>query len=138
MSERRARIMRTILRTLLGMSLGALAVIACGQLPQTSFRHEVPGGDPQRGRRAIEDYGCISCHTVPGIQRSEALVAPPLNDWADRRYIAGQFPNTPENLIAWIMAPQALIPGTAMPDMGVTDQDARDISAYLYTLRRGR
>lgn len=129
--------MRTILRAFLWVSL-SFAVIACGQLPQSSFRHEAPGGDAERGRQALQDYGCISCHTAPGIPRSEALVAPPLNNWADRRFIAGQFPNTPENLIPWIMAPQALIPGTAMPDMGVTNQDARDISAYLYTLRRGR
>jgi cytochrome c len=122
----------------LGVTLGALVLAACVQPPETASRYEVPGGDAERGRQALQDYGCISCHTIPGIPRSEALVAMPLTDWADRSFIAGQFPNTPENLISWIMAPQALIPGTAMPDMGVTDQDARDMSAYLYTLRRGR
>jgi cytochrome c2 len=72
------------------------------------------------------------------VPRANALVAAPLSDWADRRYIAGRFTNTPENLIPWIMSPQEMEPGTAMPDVGVTEADARDMAAYLYTLQRDR
>jgi cytochrome c len=98
----------------------------------------VPGGNPDRGWQAIQDYGCITCHTIPGVPRADALVGPPLTHWADRSYIAGRLTNSPENLILWIQFPQSVDPGNAMPDMGVTDQDAHDIAAYLYTLRRGR
>ena len=115
---------------------GALIISSCGTRQETSFRHEVPGGDPERGVAALQEYGCISCHTIPGVPRANALVAPPLSYWADRRYIAGKFANTPENLIPWIMSPQDMDTGTAMPDVGVTEADARDMAAYLYTLQR--
>lgn len=115
-----------------------LSLSSCGRLPETSFRQEVVGGEPDRASNAFQEYGCIACHRIPGVPRAQALVAPPLDDWADRRYIAGQFANTPENLIQWIMFPQELSPGSAMPDMGVTEADARDMAAYLFTLRRGR
>ena len=55
--------------------------------------------------------------------------------FARRAYIAGQLPNQPENLIRWLVDPQAIEPGTAMPDLDVTPELARDIAAYLYTLR---
>jgi cytochrome c2 len=97
---------------------------------------EMPGGDPERGEAAIRAYGCDACHTIPGIKGANATVGPPLDDWADRRYIAGALTNKPDNLLAWIQDPQAIEPGTAMPDVGVTEQDARDIGAYLYTLSR--
>lgn len=125
--------------------LGATAFLAaglllagCGRLPETSFAQQVPGGDPEQGIIALQEYGCIACHTIPGVPRGDGLVAPPLNNWADRRYIAGRLPNTPENLIQWLMSPQQINPGSGMPDMGVTEEDARHMSAYLYTLRRAR
>jgi cytochrome c2 len=96
----------------------------------------VPGGDPLRGAEAIRAYGCDACHTVPGIATANSLVGPPLNGWAERKYIAGKFPNEPDYLIEWIRFPQSYEPGTAMPNLGVTEQDARDISAYMYTLGR--
>lgn len=97
----------------------------------------MPGGDPQRGWQALQDYGCYACHTIPGVPRANTTIGPPLNDWADRHDIAGRLPDTPENLILFVQSPQTVSPGIAMPDMGVTEQDARDMGAYLYTLRRG-
>ena len=49
--------------------------------------------------------------------------------------IAGVLPNTPANLVRWIQEPQAVTRATPMPNMGLTDQQSRDIAAYLYTLR---
>jgi cytochrome c len=122
----------------LAIGLVALAVLfvsaGCGQLPGTSEQISIPGGDPERGREAFVEYGCHSCHSIPGVARADAFVGPPLENWAERSFIAGQFPNEPDTLIRWIMDPQAMIPGTAMPDMGVSEQAARDMSAYLYTL----
>lgn len=71
---------------------------------------------------------------IPGIRGAEGMVGPPLEHWAERRIIAGEVPNDPERLITWITVPQSIEPGTAMPNMGVTDGQARDIAAYLYTL----
>ena len=96
----------------------------------------VPGGDPEQGRRAVQAHGCPACHVVPGVPRPHGLVGPPLTDWSDRRFIAGTLPNTPSNLIDWIQFPQTVEPGTAMPNLGVNEQDARDIAAFLYTLGR--
>lgn len=92
-------------------------------------------GDPDRGAQLINDYGCGSCHEVPGVEGADGLVGPPLDHFARRSYIAGQLPNSEDNLHRWIEDPQAVEPGTAMPDLGVTARDAADITAYLYTLR---
>ena len=97
-------------------------------------RQRVAGGDPSRGERSIVAYGCGSCHVIPGVPQAEGRVGPPLTDLADRAFIAGQLPNEPDALVRWIRQPQEIRPGSAMPDLGVTDGDARDIAAYLYTL----
>jgi cytochrome c2 len=44
-------------------------------------------------------------------------------------------PNSPENMARWLREPQRYAPLTAMPDLGVTERDARDMAAYLATLR---
>jgi cytochrome c2 len=93
------------------------------------------GGNAQAGMADLRKYGCSGCHTIPGIEGAQGLVGPPLNQFADRIYIAGRLPNTPENLMLWIQKPQQVVPNNAMPDMGISEQDSRDIAAYLYTLR---
>jgi len=98
------------------------------------FAAGVGDGDPDRGARLIVEYGCGSCHTVPGVFRARGRVGPPLDFFAERSFIGGELPNTPETLVHWIMHAPALIPATAMPDMNVDERDARDIAAYLYTL----
>ncbi len=95
-------------------------------------------GDPERGWQALQTYGCHACHTIPGVPGANTHVGPPLTAWAERGYIAGMLPNTPENLFSFVQYPQAFRPGGAMPDLGVTPEDARNISAYLYTLRDDR
>jgi cytochrome c oxidase assembly factor CtaG/cytochrome c2 len=91
--------------------------------------------DVERGGTAIRKYGCGSCHMIPGIGGAEGMVGPPLGGIASRVYIGGVLPNEPDNMIRWIENPQAIDPKTAMPNTGVTPRDARDIAAYLYTLR---
>lgn len=91
-------------------------------------------GDPDRGARLISDYGCGSCHVVPGVDGANGLVGPPLTDFGRRSYIAGVLPNNADNLQHWIRDPQSVVPGNAMPDLGVSGVDARDIAAYLLTL----
>jgi cytochrome c len=84
------------------------------------------------GRQLIAGYGCGSCHSIPGIPGADAMVAPLLDRFYERSYIAGRLPNTEANLIQWIQDPQEIDPGTAMPDLGVTAVEAREIAAYLY------
>lgn len=72
---------------------------------------------------------------IPGIPGAEGLVGPPLIKWSARKMIAGEIPNTPDNLVYWIAVPQSIEPGSAMPNLGVSDGQARDIAAYLYTIR---
>lgn len=114
--------------------VGALAIVGCdrGRMDRVA---KITGGDPDRGREAARVHGCGACHTIPGVRGAHALVGPPLEKMADRAYIAGSLPNTPANLSEWIAHPQKIKPNNAMPEVPLSDQDARDITAYLYTLR---
>lgn len=94
----------------------------------------VPGGEVARGAELLRGYTCGGCHVIPGVSGADGQVGPPLTDWVERQYIAGAIWNSPENLIVWLMDPQAVEPGTAMPDMGVTEEEARHMAAYLYSL----
>ncbi len=91
------------------------------------------GGDPTRGPGLARTYGCVGCHTIPGVHGARGLVGPPLQGLLERAYIAGVAPNTADNLTAWIMHPRRLSPRTAMPELGVSEKDARDLAAFLYT-----
>lgn len=108
---------------------------AAARAPPPAQRDEASAPDAERGMRALEQYGCVGCHEAPGKRGPEARVGPPLEGIASRSIIAGRLPNTPENLARWIAAPRQVKPQTAMPDLGVTPRDARDIAAYLETLR---
>ena len=97
---------------------------------------DIPGARPDRGAQVMrEAYGCGACHVIPGVTGAGGMVGPPLTAWSRRGFIAGNLSNTPENLVRWIREPQAVEPGTAMPDLGVAEADARDIAAYLFSLR---
>ncbi len=91
-------------------------------------------GDPERGRLLVARYGCGSCHVIPGVE-PRGVVGPPLARIGSRSYIAGHYPNIQIHMSEWLRHPQSLKPGTAMPDLGVSERDARDMSAYLGTLR---
>ncbi len=114
-----------------------VALIALGCRESGDRPRAVPGGDPARGQRLVADYGCGSCHMVPGIPAAVGRVGPPFEGFAERRFIAGNLPNEPNRLVEWIRFPQQIEPGTVMPNLGVTAQHATDIAAYLYTLRGG-
>lgn len=92
-------------------------------------------GDVARGAAAIRAYGCGSCHVIPGIPGANGHVGPPLDRIARRAYLGGVLTNTPENMARWLRAPGAVDPRTAMPDLGIDPATARDITAYLYTLK---
>jgi cytochrome c1 len=121
----------------IGISAAATAlsvlVAGCGSQPGPPKRPTI--GDAHRGAVVITRSGCGSCHEIPGIQHAVGLVGPPLDHFSRRTIIAGLLPNTAPNLVRWIRFPQAVVPGNAMPNGGLTDAQARDVAAYLYGLR---
>jgi cytochrome c len=112
-------------------ALAALSACA-GQVNGLPEPRPASASSVATGRALIARYGCGSCHSIPGIPGADAVAAPPLGRFYERSYIAGQLSNTEENLVQWIQDPQAIEPGTAMPDLGVTQDEARDMAAYLY------
>ncbi len=123
---------RPFLELALLLCLG-LIPSACRSREDTARR--LTGGEPERGRALIPKYGCEACHTIPGVEGADGTVGPRLAGIDRRAYLAGRLPNTPENLMRWIRDPTGISPGTAMPNLHVTEQDVRDIAAYLYTLQ---
>jgi cytochrome c2 len=120
---------------LAGSMLTAGVVAGCGwleQAPPTS--RTIPDGDVVRGEALLASYACVTCHVIPGVAGTQGHVGPPLTNWARRGYIAGRLPNEPDNLVRWIVNPQEIDPGNAMPVLGVTEDEARDMAAYLYTI----
>lgn len=91
-------------------------------------------GSKRRGEDLIREFGCGTCHQIPGIAGANGKVGPPLNNWAKRHYIAGALINTPKNLVPWIMNPQQVEPGTVMPNLGISEEQARDIARFLYSI----
>jgi cytochrome c2 len=118
------------------LTLGMLYHLFVRGLERNPVRPEwhVVGGNAQRGRSLMLDHGCISCHVIPGVRAARSRVGPQLLDFRSQIYIAGQLPNTPENLVRWIHDPESIIPGTAMPTTPMSEQDARDLAAYLYSV----
>ena len=108
-------------------------VVAAGCRPAEGS--VIPGASVDRGKQSIAGFGCGSCHEIAGVGAAHGKVGPPLTGVATRAIIAGELANTPENMVRWIRDPQAVEPNTAMPNLGVSEQTARDMVAYLYTLR---
>jgi cytochrome c2 len=109
-----------------------VALSACVEGP--AYQPRVDAGDADRGRALLAQYECGVCHAIPGIPGAIGRVGPPLDTYARRPYIAGKLPNTPDMLIRWIPDAPSLAPGTAMPAIAMTSQEARDMTAYLYEL----
>ena len=128
------RIRRRTAARLLALAI-PLLLTGCGDNTPADAQTMSGPGNAQRGRQLIMDYGCGSCHTIPGINNADAMVGPPLISWSRRIYIAGMLRNTPTNLATWIQHPQQIVPGNAMPDMGITPRQAQDMAAFLYTLK---
>lgn len=115
-------------------SLLTVAFSGCSGRRALNNQSASVGGYASRGRQIMLTHKCGSCHTIPGIRHANGVVGPPLNGFGRTTYIAGNFPNTPQYLVSWLMSPKSMKPKTAMPDLGLSQQQAKDVAAYLYTL----
>lgn len=123
--------------TVWGSFLRAARCALCALLVFACKGHEQPKpiGDAAHGKQLIDKYGCAACHVIPQVEGPKGMVGPPLEHVASRQIIGGKLTNTPQNMIAWLQNPQMVDPSNSMPNLGVTPADARDITAFLETLK---
>jgi cytochrome c len=117
------------------MLVAAAIVTACAGTPSRTAPPQVPHGNPRLGAMEITRYDCGACHVIPGIEGATGMVGPPLVHWSQRGFIAGELENNGPNLIRWIMDPRGVEPNTDMPGLGVSQSEARDMAAYLFSIR---
>ncbi|MBF6617108.1 MAG: c-type cytochrome [Candidimonas sp.] len=122
---------------LLGM-IALVLLMGCGEarppLASAGPVHPWADADVVHGRQLVQDYGCVACHTVPGVRAPASRVGPTLDKMALRAYVGGVLANTPDNLLRWLLDPPAVDPRTTMPNVGLSVAEAQDIAAYLLTL----
>jgi cytochrome c2 len=114
------------------LSLSILSPLLFACAPERDFVPNVANGDADRGREALARYECGVCHVIPGVADAVGKVGPALDHYSRRSYVAGKFPNEPSTLVRWIVDAPAMAPQTAMPAIAMSEQEARDIAAYLY------
>ncbi|HYC97610.1 c-type cytochrome [Brevundimonas sp.] len=112
--------------------LAAALLAACAD--KTHPPRVIAGADPARGLAVMERVGCAACHAIPGIDWPRGLAGPSLDGFGVSPMIAGQLPNRPDVLTAWLIDAPSLSPDTGMPPMPISEAEARDVAAYLYTL----
>lgn len=117
----------------------ALVAVTCAACDIRPVPPALPSGESPgnvtRGKNLLAQYQCGACHVIPDVPVARGIAGPPLSHFGRRSYIAGHIPNNAEMLAQWIINPRSMIPNTTMPSMGVSPEDARDMAAYLHTLR---
>jgi cytochrome c len=124
-----------------GAVAGVVGLLIVAQLADSRYEasdlrrkvEAMTGGDPKLGQAAFSKYSCGGCHAMSGVPGAHGTVGPPLDGIAARAIIGGRLENRPDTMMQWLRDPQHVSPGTAMPNLGVTPKDARDITAFLYT-----
>ena len=127
-----------------GLCPAAASIVALLFHPVEPMRKLIPllalipmvahASDPHAEAKAIIGAQCASCHNVPGVPAAVGDIGPSLKGIGARPLIAGKLPNVPDNMVRWLMHPQQVSPESAMPDLGLSQDQARRIAAYLATL----
>jgi cytochrome c oxidase subunit 2 len=103
-----------------------------GPQKDTSAAAAPQGPEHAQGEKLFMTKGCMGCHSLQAVKAPQGLIGPNLANVGSRSYIAaGWLKNTDENLERWIREPQAVKKGVLMPNLGVTEQEARALRAYL-------
>lgn len=113
-------------------ALGLLGLGACAD--RADAPRALAGTDPAEGLRLIQSRGCAACHKIPGVAWPEGRTGGSLAGVGARPMIAGRLPNQPEVMAAFVRDAPSLLADTGMPPMPLTEAEARDVAAYLYTL----
>ena len=114
------------------MLAAAALLSACKAPPEPRYQPETI--TKEHGLAAIERAGCGACHEIPGIEWPKGGLGPSLRGFDDVGLIAGAVPNTADNLSAFVRNAPAVKPGSTMPPIPLSEQEARAIAAYLYSL----
>ena len=114
------------------LGLSGLALSAC--VDKADLPRPIVQADAAEGLAIIRQVGCAACHTIPGVAWPQGRSGGNLSGFGALPMIAGRLPNQPDVLIGWLIDAPSMDPGTAMPPMPLTQDQARDVAAYLYTL----
>ena len=116
------------------LPLPLLLLLVGGCKPPPDERQFMPVADVAAGKEAIERVGCASCHSIGGIDWPKGKAGPALEGFAHRALIAGRVPNQPELLARFVRNAPAVALGTTMPAMPLSEEESRDVAAYLYQI----
>jgi cytochrome c1 len=117
------------------LPLALLLWLAACEQAELPAQQRVIGGDEKAGRDVIVAVACGICHVIPGIPGANGIVGPSLDGFASRQLIGGVVPNQPGVLVQWVKDAPSIAPSTGMPELPLTEAQARDVAAYLFTLR---
>ncbi len=113
--------------------LACAGLVACDGPPDRT--PTLGDADPVRGRQLVVAKGCAACHAFPDVPWPRGGLGPSLDGFGRQGLIAGRLPNQPGVLMQFVRNAPQLVPGTAMPAVTMTDQEARDVTAYLLELQ---
>ncbi|MNI17968.1 Cytochrome c oxidase subunit 2 precursor [compost metagenome] len=113
-------------------AVGLLGLAACADKAEAP--RALAGADAAEGLRLIRKHGCGACHAIPGAAWPEGRTGGSLAGVGARPMIAGRLPNQPAVMAAFVRDAPSLLPDTGMPPMPLSEAEARDVAAYLYTL----
>jgi len=116
----------------LPVCVSMVVISAKVRLKQDAVAEVLTGGDLSLAPPIFRRYGCVGCHSIPGISGADGKVGGQLVGLSDQVYIGGVANNTADNLVAWIVSPQQFSSRSAMPATGITETEARHLAAYLY------
>jgi L-cysteine S-thiosulfotransferase len=116
------------------LGVPCLAVLLCACVDNSDPPRQILGANAENGLAIIHRVGCAACHVIPGVAWPEGGAGPSLRRFAESPMIGGQAPNQPDVLVRWLIDAPSISPATAMPPMPLTESEARDVAAYLYTL----
>lgn len=116
-----------------GRLLAALCLLALSACkPPEEPRYIPDKALVTQGLTVIKKAGCAACHEIPGVDWPAGRLGPSLRGFDDIGLIAGAVPNNAENLAAFLRNAPAVKPGSTMPPIPITPDEARAAAAYLY------